>query len=468
MRQKRFLAIAVLFGCGLGLATAAEPLFKVEKLSERVILLVEQSPMENIITAVAGSRGIVVIDTGPSASTAAQARELIAKTFQRSDFAWVINTHSHWDHVFGGQAWSDARFAAHEQAGIGIRNSARALSQLADNFARNLTDMDARLAAMPESSPDRSALMKQREFARRNLDGLQRPGFQLIPPGITFRDRMTIHLGDLTLRLIRFGRAHSDGDILIHIPEEGLLLTGDLFLDRGWLPLFAGLPTLDVPRWIEVLNEVLAPEAGVRTVVPGHRETWTREKLALWRDYIVGLWSKTNLAYMEGRTLDDLISQNRLAEPYLYLKQLGHNDERLKRFQETNIRAFWRQVAPSGVREIEKTIRESGAAAAEARFKQLRAPGARFYFDEREMNTLGYTLLGGGQTTAAVAVFQMNVELFPASANVYDSLGEALAAAGDRAGAIRNYQKVLAIDPTNANALAKLRELQASETPPKP
>jgi predicted TPR repeat methyltransferase len=62
----------------------------------------------------------------------------------------------------------------------------------------------------------------------------------------------------------------------------------------------------------------------------------------------------------------------------------------------------------------------------------------------------------------------MNVELFPGSANVYDSLAEALTAAGDRVGAIRNYQKVLAIAPANANALAKLRELQASEPPKTP
>lgn len=467
MRHQRYLMIAILLCCGLGLAAATEPLFKVEKLSERAILLIEQSPMENIIAAVAGSRGIAVIDTGPSVSTAARARELIARTFKRDDFAWVINTHPHWDHVFGNQVWSDARFAAHELAGDEIRNMTRALSQLTGAFAKNLTELDTRLAAQPESSPDRPVLVRQREFARRNLDGLRKPGFQLVPPGITFRDRMTIHLGDRTLRLVHFGRAHSNSDIFIHVPEEGLLFTGDLFLDRGWLPLFAGLPTLDIPRWIEVLNESLAPETGVRTVVPGHRGSWTREKLALWRDYIVDLWSKVNSAFKGNRTVDDVINRTPLAEPYLYLKELGHTDERLKRFQETNIRAFWRQVAPSAAREIEKTIQEGGAAAAEARFKELRSGGG-FNLDERELNTLGYSLLGGGKTEAAVAVFRMNVDLFPGSANVYDSLAEALIATGDRAGAIRNYQKVLAIAPANTNALAKLRELQASEDPKTP
>lgn len=125
---------------------------------------------------------------------------------------------------------------------------------------------------------------------------MESPGFQLIPLTITFNDRMTLQFGDLTVRLLHFGRAHSTGDIFLHIPEEGLLFTGDLFLDQKWLPLFAGLRTLEIPRWIEVLNDVLQPESAVRTVVPGHIGTWPREKLALWRDYIVQLWQAVQAA----------------------------------------------------------------------------------------------------------------------------------------------------------------------------
>lgn len=463
MRKQWILLLLILFFGRLGLTSSVEPRFRVEKVSERVILLIEQSPWENIIVAVAGRQGIVVIDSGSSITTAARAREIISKAFNRQDIAWVINTHSHWDHVFGNQAWAGARYAAHELTAEGIQITNRTLPDMVSGFKSNLADMDARLAALPEASPDRQALLQQQEFNRRNLDGMQKLEFHVIAPDVTFNDRMTIHLGDLTLRLIYFGRAHSYSDILIHIPEEGVLCSGDLFMDRIWLPMFAASPTLDVPRWIEVLNEVLAPAGNVCTVVPGHRDAWSRDKLVLWRDYIVNLWQAVNAAFREGRTVDDVIRLNPLQGPYMYLQGLGHSDERLKRFQETNIRAFWRQVAPSAVREIEKTIREAGIASAETRFREMRAAGNKFSFDEREMNQLAYELLGNGNTAAALTVLRMNVELFPRSANVYDSLGEALAAAGERAEAIRNYQQVLSIDPTNGNARAKLLELQAAE-----
>jgi len=58
-------------------------------------------------------------------------------------------------------------------------------------------------------------------------------GFTPIPPSNIFNDRMSIDLGDLTLKLYYFGRANSGSDILIQVLEEELLITGDLFLDIG-------------------------------------------------------------------------------------------------------------------------------------------------------------------------------------------------------------------------------------------
>ena len=78
-----------------------------------------------------------------------------------------------------------------------------------------------------------------------------------------------LDLGDIRIRMYFFGRAHSGSDILIHIPEEKLLLTGDLFLDGNWLPLFAGQPKLDIPRWIEVLHTVLDERDEVKQIIPG-------------------------------------------------------------------------------------------------------------------------------------------------------------------------------------------------------
>jgi tetratricopeptide (TPR) repeat protein len=86
---------------------------------------------------------------------------------------------------------------------------------------------------------------------------------------------------------------------------------------------------------------------------------------------------------------------------------------------------------------------------------------------ERALNSLGYFLLGDDRVFDATSVFQLAVDLFPASANAHDSLGEAHMKAGDTAAAISSYERSLAIDPSNANAAAMLEKLrsQASNRP---
>jgi CubicO group peptidase (beta-lactamase class C family) len=78
---------------------------------------------------------------------------------------------------------------------------------------------------------------------------------------------------------------------------------------------------------------------------------------------------------------------------------------------------------------------------------------------EDVLNKLGYRLLAVGQVPAAVAIFRKNVEAYPSSANVYDSLGEAYAVAGDTSSAIANYRRSLALDHRNANAVRMLARL---------
>lgn len=79
---------------------------------------------------------------------------------------------------------------------------------------------------------------------------------------------------------------------------------------------------------------------------------------------------------------------------------------------------------------------------------------------ESGLNTWGYQLLAGGNQAAAIAVFKLNVMLYPASANTYDSLGEGYEALGDKAQAIASYQRSLQLDPGKAHSKERLRVLQ--------
>ncbi len=107
-----------------------------------------------------------------------------------------------------------------------------------------------------------------------------------------------------------------------------------------------------------------------------------------------------------------------------------------------------------------KTATEKGVDAAIQQYRELKAAKPDAYdFKEDQLNNLGYWLLMDKQTKGAIKILKLNAELFPKSANVYDSLGEALIDDGDKKGAAENYRKSVELDPSNSNAAQKLKEL---------
>lgn len=99
-------------------------------------------------------------------------------------------------------------------------------------------------------------------------------------------------------------------------------------------------------------------------------------------------------------------------------------------------------------------------AAAEA-YRRFKSDPVHVYADtERPINSLGYRLLNEGKVREAIAVFRLNVESYPDSPNVYDSLADAYLAIGDKKSALENYRKELELDPTNGNAANAIRRLE--------
>jgi uncharacterized membrane protein len=109
---------------------------------------------------------------------------------------------------------------------------------------------------------------------------------------------------------------------------------------------------------------------------------------------------------------------------------------------------------------VAQTIETKGVEAAEAQYRSLRAQGFPGVSEsEADTNSLGYRLLRKQNPQAAIAVFRLNVETHPTSANVYDSLGEAQLAAGLRADAVLSYRKAVQIAPRKKSARNALQAL---------
>jgi pimeloyl-ACP methyl ester carboxylesterase len=118
-----------------------------------------------------------------------------------------------------------------------------------------------------------------------------------------------------------------------------------------------------------------------------------------------------------------------------------------------------RAVFPDALKVLRNSLMTKGADSCFVLYKKLKITYPTEYILERFLNTLGYEELGREHISAAIKLFKLNVETFPNSSNVYDSLGEAYMKAGNKGEAIKNYQKSLELNPANMNARKMLEKI---------
>jgi glyoxylase-like metal-dependent hydrolase (beta-lactamase superfamily II) len=89
-------------------------------------------------------------------------------------------------------------------------------------------------------------------------------GIELTPPTTVFEDRLELDQGGIPVELLYVGPAHTSGDLIVHLPEQRVVFTGDVLFRRctpiGWDGTYA--------RWCEALDRIVALDPEV--VVPGH------------------------------------------------------------------------------------------------------------------------------------------------------------------------------------------------------
>ena len=108
-----------------------------------------------------------------------------------------------------------------------------------------------------------------------------------------------------------------------------------------------------------------------------------------------------------------------------------------------------------------KKIIKSDVSTAIKQYYHLKKNEFEIYdFGERELNNLGYQLLGAKKIKAAIEIFKLNVEAYPDAYNTYDSLAEAYQKDTNKQLAIKNFEKSLELNPKNTNARIRLKRLK--------
>ncbi len=173
-------------------------------------------------------------------------RELIA-TYAR---VWkaparrVVNTHHNGDHCWGNQLFQGAEI-------IGHRLCAAAFGKEKPEAMQMLT----------KAAGSDNALMA---WMGRAFAGWDFSGIELTPPTTLFEDRLDLHLDGIHAELVYVGPAHTQGDAIVHLPEQRVVFVGDILFRQctpiGWEGTFA--------KWTEALDFLIALQPDI--IVPGH------------------------------------------------------------------------------------------------------------------------------------------------------------------------------------------------------
>ena len=211
-----------------------------------------------------GDDSVLVID---SLRVPSFARDLIqdVKTITEKPIEFVIDTHSHWDHSWGNEEFPDATIIGHK------------------NCYAEMIDVEAN--------------EQGRKKVVRSNDPWSQEGnlVNITPPNMTFETSMQLYFGGRELDLKYFGRAHTSGDIYIHLPKEKIVFTGDVAQDGG-VPYLGDCYPAD---WPETDNQLAS--LPIEKFMSGHGPIGDHNALVEAKDFIHTLVDSVKHAIADGQ-----------------------------------------------------------------------------------------------------------------------------------------------------------------------
>jgi len=202
---------------------------------------------------------------------------------------FLLNTHFHFDHVNGNQAFAPAvDIIGHEYTRRRLTGDILQKGMFADilrGMPKQLEDLRAR-AASEQDAATKTRLDQQLRVQTAYAESLK--DLKVTPPTVTLDDRMTLIRGDRQIRLLFLGRGHTGGDVVAYLPGERLLCTGDLLVN--------GLPNLIdgfINDWPDTLEKLKALDFD--DVIPGHGEPFKGKAPIDWlQAFLRDLWQQAS------------------------------------------------------------------------------------------------------------------------------------------------------------------------------
>jgi cyclase len=288
--------------CPLALSSA-EDLFEIKPVADGVYAAIAKPSfrVNSNAAIILLDDGVLVVDTHSKPSAARALIEQIKKLTPKP-VKYVVNTHFHYDHYQGNEAYpsswpggveiisSEATRANIQRLGIPrIKNEIltlpREISKLKDDLAK---------ASTSEQKNTLQANIGQAEGYLAELKIMQ-----VTLPSLTFDRSLILYRPSRTVEILWLGRAHTDGDAFVFLPHERVLVTGDAL--HGWTPFMGDSYPYE---WIQTLDA--AEKLDFDSVIGGHGDVMHgKEKFELWKRYLQELMDRTARAYSEGASPEE-------------------------------------------------------------------------------------------------------------------------------------------------------------------
>ena len=242
----------------------------------------------------------IVVD---SEITPAAARALVndLKAVTNKPVRYVVDTHYHYDHAFGNQIFSpDVQVIGHDNTRLRLLTHD---TMKEATFLTSVQPVPARVEALRQriatetDAQQKAALERQVSNSLAYLEQVKE--VKVTPPNVTFNDTLTLVRGGREIRLMYLGRGHTDTDVVIYLPKERIVCTGDLMES---VVSYAGDSFPD--DWIRTLDKLRAIDFD--TVMPGHGVVFKgKGKIEAFQRYLRDVMTQVTALRKQGLSVDD-------------------------------------------------------------------------------------------------------------------------------------------------------------------
>ncbi|MFX1570614.1 MAG: MBL fold metallo-hydrolase [Promethearchaeota archaeon] len=218
---------------------------------------------------------LIIIDSTLNAKAAEDLKRASLQYTQKEP-SFVVITHYHMDHIVGNSIFDKStQIITSDRTLRNIRNESKKSYDELKNFD------PVKIAELEESLKTETDEEKMLDIQNdlRFIKGVRSVEF-LREPNLTFKNGCIIHGDKKNVHLQAFQKAHTDGDVIVYIPEEKVLFAGDLlFANRDpWIG------SGDPEGWLSVNNELMAMD--FKVTVPGHGDLASNTEFSLESKYI--------------------------------------------------------------------------------------------------------------------------------------------------------------------------------------